>query len=81
MGEVGWLIWGLITGRSRDFSLQNVRIGSGVHVASYLVGTGVFVQCKAAEPLVEKESECETFYSSVFQRILNFVFCSCMLFD
>jgi len=30
---------------------------------------------------VEKESECETFYSSVFQRILNFVFCFCMLFD
>ena len=27
-----------------------------------------------------RESECETFYSSVFQRILNFVFCSCMLF-
>jgi len=33
---------GLITGMSRNFSLQNVRIGSGAHSASYLVGTGVF---------------------------------------
>ena len=30
---------------------------------------------------MEKESECVNFYSSVFQRIINFVFCSCTLFD
>jgi hypothetical protein len=39
---MGWMVRGLITGRGRDFSLQNVRIGSGAHTASYLVGTGVF---------------------------------------
>jgi hypothetical protein len=78
---MGWMVWGLITGRGRDFSLQNVGIGSGAHLASCLVGTGFFVQCKVAEPLVEKDSEFETSYSSVFQRVLNFVFCCCMLFD
>jgi len=39
---VGWMIQWLITGRGRDFSLQNVEVGSGAHSASYLVGTGVF---------------------------------------
>jgi hypothetical protein len=38
---MGWMIWGLIAGRGRNFSLQNVGIGSGAHPASYLVGTGV----------------------------------------
>jgi len=78
---MGCMIQGLITGRGREFSLQNVGIGSGAHSAFYLVVGGDLGACKVAEPLVAKESKCETFYSSVFQRILNFVFCSCMLFN